>query len=172
MAGPGEEQAELRVLEPVGTAVRDARPRFRWSAAPGVSGYNINIMEESSGALIVSEQLPADATEWQPREPLLAGGLYQWEVQAVRDGAVVANSPKPPEPEARFAVLSEAKLAELEEAKRTSNGSHLVMAIANARAGLVDEALREFRLLSEQNPEAELPRRLLQQLEAERSPKQ
>ena len=168
LAGAGEKQSELRVLEPVGTAVRDARPRFRWSAAPDVSGYTINVVEETSGALVVSEQLAAEVTEWQPREPLPAGELYQWEVQALRDGAVVANSPKPPEPEARFQVLSEAKLAELEEAKRASNGSHLVMAIANARAGLLDEALREFRVLSEQNPEAELPRRLLEQLEAQR----
>lgn len=172
LAGAGEKETELRVLEPVGTAVRNARPRFRWSAAPGVSGYTINVMEETSGALIVSEQLPPDATEWQPREPLPPGELYQWEVQAVRDGAVVANSPKPPEPEARFQVLSEAKLAELDEAKQASNGSHLVMAIACARAGLLDEALREFRLLSEQNPEAELPRRLLEELEAQRRPKQ
>ena len=172
LAGAGEKQTELRVLEPVGTAVRDARPRFRWSAAQGVSGYTINVMEETSGALVVSEQLAPDATEWQPREPLPSGELYQWEVQALRNGAVVANSPKPPEPEARFQVLSEAKLAELEEAKRASNGSHLVMAIANARAGLLDEALSEFRLLTEQNPEAELPQRLLEQLEAQRSPKQ
>ena len=172
LAGAGEKQTELRVLEPVGTAVRDARPRFRWSAAPGVSGYTINVMEETSGALVVSQQLPPDATEWQPPEALPAGELYQWEVQALRDGAVVANSPKPPEPEARFQVLSEAKLAELEEAKRASNGSHLVMAIANARAGLLDEALREFRLLTEQNPDAELPRRLLEQLEAQRRPQQ
>lgn len=168
LAAPAEAESGFRVLEPVGTAVRDERPRFRWTAAAGASGYEINIVEETSGALLVSQQLPAEVTEWQPPEPLPAGELYQWEVQALRDGAVIAKSPSPPAPEARFRVLSKAAVAELEEAKRASRGSHLVMGIANARAGLLDDAIREFRLLAEQNPEAELPRQLLQQLESRR----
>ena len=171
LAGPAEDAAGLRAVAPIGTAVRDARPRFRWNGAPDASGYNINILEETSGALVVSQQLPPDATEWQPREPLPAGEVYQWEVQALRDGAVVANSPRPPEPEARFQILSPAKVAELEEAQRASKGSHLVMGVANARAGLLDDAVREFRILSEQNPESELLRQLLAQLERQRQPK-
>lgn len=171
LAGPAEAETELRVLEPVGTAVREGRPQFRWAAAPAASAYQIHVVEETSGAVIASEQLPPTATEWQPPTPLPAGEVYQWQVQALRDGAVIANSPKPPEPEARFHVLSEAKLAELEEARRASNGSHLVMGVANARAGLIEEALREFRLLSEQNPDAELTRQLLEGLEAQRRPR-
>jgi hypothetical protein len=170
LAGPAESETEFRVLEPIGTTVRDARPQFRWAAAPAASGYEIHIVEETSGAVVATEQLPSSATEWQPPSPLPAGEVYQWQVQALRDDAVIASSPKPPEPEALFHVLSEAKLAELEEARRASNGSHLVMGVANARAGLIDEALREFRLLSEQNPDAELPRQLLEQLEAQRRP--
>ncbi|CAA9223727.1 MAG: hypothetical protein AVDCRST_MAG42-716 [uncultured Chthoniobacterales bacterium] len=171
LAGPGETETEFRVLAPVGTAVREARPRFRWVAVPTASAYQINVVEETSGALILSEQLPPTTTEWEPPQPLPAGEVYQWQVQALRDGAVIANSPKPPEPEARFQILSEAKVAELEEARRASDGSHLVMGVANARAGLVDEALREFRLLSEQNPDAELTRQLLAQIEAQRRPR-
>ena len=171
LAGSDDEGSELQALEPIGTAVRDVRPRFRWRGAAGVSGYNIHIAEETSGAVVMTQQLPADATEWQPAEPLPAGEVYQWEVQALRDGAVVANSPRPPEPEARFQILSAAKVAELEEAQRASKGSHLVMAIANARAGLLDDAIREFRLLREQNPDSALLRQLLDQLEAQRKPK-
>ena len=171
LAGPGEAETEFRVLAPVGTAVREARPSFRWVAEPAASAYQINVVEETSGTLIVSEQLPPTATEWQPPQPLPSGEVYQWQVQALRDGAVIGNSPKPPEPEARFHILSEAKVAELEEARRASQGSHLVMGVATARAGLIDEALREFRLLSEQNPDAELTRQLLQQIEAQRKPR-
>jgi len=171
LAGPVDESGGLRVLEPIGTAVRDRRPRFRWSGVPDVSGYTVNVMEETSGALVLSQQLPADATEWQPSEPLPAGEVYQWEVQALRDGAVIANSPKPPEPEARFQILSEAKVAELEEAERASKGSHLVMGVANARAGLLDDAMREFRILREQNPDSDILRQLVEQLEAQRAPK-
>lgn len=171
LAGTGEKETEFRVVAPVGTAVREARPRFRWVAERAASGYQITVVEETSGTLVLSEQLPPTATEWQPPQPLRSGEVYQWQVQALRDGAVIANSPKPPEPEARFHILSEAKVAELDAAKRASHGSHLVMGVANARAGLVDEALQEFRLLSEQNPDAELTRQLLQQIEAQRQPR-
>lgn len=171
LAGAPHGAVPLRVLAPVGTAVRDARPRFRWTAVDGASAYQLNIVEETSGALVVSQQLPPDATEWQPPDPLPAGEVYQWEIQALRDGAVFAKSPAPPEPEARFEILSLARVAELDEAQRASGGSHLVMGVANARAGLIDEAAREFRLLSEQNPEMDLPRRLLQQVEAHRARK-
>ena len=171
LAGSEDEGSELQALEPIGTAVRDVRPRFRWRSAAGASGYNIHIAEETSGAVVMTQQLPADTTEWQPAEPLPAGEVYQWEVQALRDGTVVANSPRPPEPEARFQILTAAKVAELEEAQRASKGSHLVMGVANARAGLLDDAIREFRLLREQNPDSELLRQLLDQLEAQRKPK-
>ncbi len=170
LAGSADGRSELRVLEPVATAVRDVQPRFRWSAAADVSGYRINVVEETSGSLITSAELPATATEWVPPEPLPAGEVYQWEVQALRDGNVIANSPKPPEPEARFRILSAAIVAELEEARRASKGSHLVMGVANARAGLLEDALREFRALAEQNRDAELPRQLVRQLEAQRAP--
>lgn len=171
LAGPEDAANELRVVQPVGTAVRDRRPQFRWTSTAEASTYKVNVVEETSGALIASEELPPDSNTWEPREALPAGEVYQWEVQALRDGAVIANSPKPPQPEARFRIATLATLAELDEVKRASAGSHLVMGIANARAGLIDEALREFRLLAEQNPNAELPRRLIEQLETQRRAK-
>ena len=171
LAGPGDDRRRLRVLAPVATAVRDGMPKFVWSALPEASAYRINIVEEASGKVIASEQLPPDQTEWTPAQPLRAGERYEWEVQAIGATGVLAKSPAPPEPEARFQVISEAKRLELEAEERLARGSHLVMGVANARAGLVNEALREFRKLSEENPNAEFPRQLLEQLQKQQAPK-
>ena len=171
LAGPDEERNAFRVLAPIATAVANPKPRFRWTPAAGASAYQINIVEETSGALVVSEKLPAETTEWTPATPLPSGEVYQWEVQALRDDQVIANTPAPPQPEARFRILPEAAVAELQEVKRASGDSHFVMGVANARAGLVDEALENFRALAAENPDSPLLRQLIAQLETERTPK-
>ena len=171
LAGPEEERSAFRVLAPLATAVADPKPRFRWSAAAGASAYQINVVEETSGAVILSERLPGETPEWAPATPLPSGEVYQWEVQALHEGQVIANTPAPPQPEARFRVLAEAAVAELEEAKRASGGSEFVMGVANARAGLVDDALQNFRALAKQNPDSALVKQLIAQLESERTPK-
>ena len=171
LAGPADERGAFRVLAPVATAVADPRPRFRWTAAEGASAYQINIVEETSGAVIVSERLPGEKTDWAPATPLLSGEVYQWEVQALRDEQVIANTPAPPQPEARFRVLAEGAVADLEKAKRASQGSQFVMGVANARAGLVDDALQNFRALAQENPDSQLLKQLITQLESEQTPK-
>lgn len=169
LAGPADERRLLRVLEPVATAVRDGKPRFVWSPLPGASAYRINILEEASGTVVATEELTPDRTEWTPSKPLRAGERYEWEVQAIGATGILAKSPAPPEPEARFQVISDAKRRELEDEERLARGSHLVMGVANARAGLVRDALREFRALSEENPNAEFPRHLLEQLKKQQT---
>ena len=171
LAGPDKEPNAFRVLAPVATAVADPRPRFRWTPAAGASAYQINIVEETSGALIVSERLPAASTEWAPAAPLPSGEVFQWEVQALREDQVIANTPAPPQPEARFRILPEAAVAELQEAKRASADSQFVMGVANARAGLLEEALQNFRALAAENPDSPLLKQLIAQLESERTPK-
>ena len=171
LAGPEEESNMFSVLAPLATAVADPKPRFKWTAAEGASAYQINVVEETSGALVASERLPAGSTEWTPAEPLPSGEVFQWEVQALRDEEVIANTPAPPQPEARFRVLPEATVAELQETKRSAGGSQFVMGVANARAGLLDEALENFRALATENPDAPLLKELIAQLEAERMPR-
>lgn len=171
LAGADEQQNVFRVLAPIATAVADAKPRFRWTPAAGASGYRINILEETSGAVIVSERVSAESTEWAPAEPLPRGEVYQWEVQALRDEQVIANTPAPPQPEARFRILGKAALAELQEATRASSGSQFAMGVANARAGLIDDALRNFRSVAAENPDSELLKQVIAQIEAQRAAK-
>ncbi|MFN2508003.1 MAG: hypothetical protein ABR589_04445, partial [Chthoniobacterales bacterium] len=114
----------FRALAPVATAVRDGQPRFRWTAVSEATAYRLNVLDEASASLVLSEQIPAGQTDWQSSTPLAEGREYQWEVEALRGDEVVTKTPAPPEPEARFRVLSQAKRAELDELQRASGGSH------------------------------------------------
>ncbi|MFN2476551.1 MAG: hypothetical protein ABR526_09470 [Chthoniobacterales bacterium] len=156
----------LRALRPVGTAVPDGQPRFRWRPEAEATGYQVTVIAAANGATILSGDLFANATEWQPNEPLSAGESYRWEVQAFHGRELGARSPATSEGEARFRVLSPEQLAQWEELKRTAGSSHLALGVADARAGLLDEAAAEFYALAVQNPRSEIVRQLLEQLDA------
>jgi hypothetical protein len=58
--------------------------------------------------------------------------------------------------------------AELQEWTRAAGGSHLVLGVTYARAGLLEEAGREFEALVRENPESPLARQLLEQVQSRR----
>ncbi len=156
-----ESATPLRVLAPRGTAVPDGTPLLQWSRTPDATGYKINIVEQTSGALVLSQEVGAETQEWRPTTPLSAGETFAWNVQALRDGVVVAQSAGA----TRFEVLSAGRLAEWEEWKRLAEGSHLLLGVSAARAGLLHEAAQEFRLLLQENPGSRLAQKLLAQAE-------
>jgi hypothetical protein len=59
--------------------------------------------------------------------------------------------------------------AELQEWTRAAGGSHLVLGVAQARAGLLDQSVHEFEALVQENPESPLARQLLEQVQSQRA---
>lgn len=104
-----------------------------------------------------SPRLPGNS--WTP-PPLKRGGVYSWQVKAVKDGREFI-SPRPPASQAKFRVLDSATLNELQQARRAYGSSHLLLGLLYARAGLLDEAEREFGALQKANPDSAQARRLL-----------
>jgi hypothetical protein len=96
------------------------------------------------------------------------GNVYQWQVEALRKDEVIARTPKPPEPEARFQILATETQQELAETQTQASGSHLIMAIANAKAGLLDDSIRELRAFAQENPGSEIPTKLVVEIEKAR----
>ncbi len=158
----------LRVLEPVGSVVAAERPVLRWSGEPGATGYRVNLLPRG-GLVQSSPLLPARAHSWSPNESLQPNETYEWEVQAFRGDELLAQAPAPPAPEARFRVLAAATRSELQQARQKWGASHLLMGLADARAGLVAEARDEFEALARANPQSKLPAELLASLTNQRS---
>lgn len=164
LAGPPAPANSFRIIAPVGNVVESARPIFRWNKQPGATAYRVNLLRRKTGAVVSSALLDAKSTEWSPNEPLLPNETYEWEVEASRNGEMLAKAPSPPEPEARFRVLDDATRKSLKELRQKSGGSHLLMGLAYAHVGMRDDAEREFEELAHENPTSPLPKNLVTSL--------
>jgi hypothetical protein len=141
--------------------VEDQRPVFRWEAIPGGT-YRVSIYNDAFNLTAASARIAT--TEWEPPKPLRRGTRYSWQLTVTREGNEF-TVPVPPAPEARFRVLGEADEAGIARARSQSGGSHLVLGILYARAGLLDAALQELQALRAQNPDSAEVAGLLASLE-------
>ncbi len=165
LAGEASAPDPFRVQNPVATAVRDGRPNFEWTPLPGATSYRITIVDSTNGTAVTTAEMSGARPSWTPNESLTAGRTYQWQIEALRGTEVIERAPKPPQPEARFQVLTAAARQEVERAEAKAGSSHLAKAVIDAQAGLLGEARQEVSALIEQNPDLPTLRRWFAQLE-------
>lgn len=155
MGGSGAAPFEL--LAPIGTAVLDDRPTFRWTPVQGTAQYAVTVFDPSTGETRTSPSLTA--TEWTPPFALTRGRVYLWQIAATIDGRELVVPP-PTAPPARVLVLHASTAADLERLPP----SPLVRGILYADAGLIDDAERELAAVPAEDADAELAAGLLKQL--------
>jgi hypothetical protein len=163
LMGSETQGGEFSVLDPVGSVLMSDRPTFRWSAFAGASAYVVEVYDDRFNLLASSPQLTARS--WSSPHTLPRGRVYSWQVKAVKDGQEI-KSPRPPAPQAKFRVLDRAKADELARARRAYPSSHLTLGLLYAEVGLLKESEQELRLLQKANPDSELARALLRQVQA------
>jgi hypothetical protein len=159
--GSGDPNSQFSIVGPAGEVLLSNQPTFRWKAMAGANGYVVEVYDPQFKLIASSPQLTA--LSWTTT--LARGNVYAWQVKASKDGEEVI-APRPPAPQAKFRVLEQAKANELARAKRLFGTSHLTLGLLYADAGLLSEAEREFRLLRAANPNSELARNLLRQIQA------
>jgi hypothetical protein len=151
------------LLSPVGVVVEAARPTFRWRPLSGAASYNVKIYD--ANLQMVAQSGPLATTSWTVPKLLARGQVYGWSVTALKDGVEI-TSPAPPAPEAKFQALDQAKIEELEQARRDYGDRRLLLGLLYARAGLRAEAEREFRALAQANPDSPVAQKLWRSLSA------
>jgi hypothetical protein len=160
----GEKQgSDFLVIEPVGKVLVTDHPTFRWSAMEGATSYVVEVYDSKFELVANSPQLTTNS--WRAPQQLGRGGVYSWQVKAIKDGKEF-NSPRPPAPQAKFRVLDQAKANELAKARRAYLSSHLTLGLLYAEAGLLNEAEQELRALQKANPDSTIARGLLTQIQA------
>lgn len=162
LMGANEPGREFSVLEPAGVVLMTDRPVFRWSKFEGASGYVVEIYDEQFKLVTASPELTT--LSWTTTQSLPRGRVYSWQVKATRDGEET-TVPRPPAPQAKFRVLDQAKVNELARAKRAYGTSHLTLALLYAEAGLLREAEQELRVLRRANPNSDVVRNLVRQIQ-------
>ncbi|MCM3901452.1 MAG: zf-HC2 domain-containing protein [Pyrinomonadaceae bacterium] len=162
LMGGDEQGNKFSVTEPVGKVMLSDRPTFRWSQLEGATGYIIEVYDKKFN--LVTGSSPLTDKSWTAPQPLKRGEIYSWQVKAIKDGQEF-RSPRPPATQAKFRILDQRKANELTQAQGAYGSSHLTLGLLYAEAGLLDQAEKEFQALQKANPDSELVRRLLSQLQ-------
>lgn len=165
LMGAGDGKTSLRVRSPIGKIIATDRPQFNWSGVEGSSSYTVEVYDPNFNKVMTSP--PVTGTQWTAGTALPRGREYTWQVTAMVNGETL-RAPTRPAPDARFVVVSGAKLAEIERAKRNYGRSNLVLGILYAEAGLLDDAEREFQALIRKNPNSANVKRLLNKVRTAR----
>ena len=157
LMGSSNEGVSVALTGPIGTVIKTVRPTLRWRALDGATSYSVSVY--NSDFEKVASSPPLTGTEWTVPQPLRRGGVYSWQIVATKDGKEIL-SPAPPAPEAKFKVLDQSKLDEVEQMKRAHPGSHLMLGVLYSQNGLMDDAEREFKALLKANPKSVIARKL------------
>ncbi|HEX7807858.1 MAG TPA: hypothetical protein VF608_04020, partial [Thermoanaerobaculia bacterium] len=136
LRGDGDND-DLR-LSPDHAVVASARPQFQWARRKGAS-YSVILQD---GDEIVESVALADP-RWKPRHDLKRGREYLWQVELTIDGAR-SIYPKAPDPPARFRILEQSALDEIEDARKRYPDDCLLQTVILAKHGLRDETLVEL----------------------------
>lgn len=158
-----QQKGEFSVIEPAGNVLMTDRPSFRWSAMERATGYVVEVYD--SQFKLVTSSPKVTSRSWVAPQSLARGMVYSWQVKAIKDGEEI-TSPRPPAPQAKFRILDRTKVNELVKAKRAHPSSHLTLGLLYADAGLLRESEQELRLLQKANPNSEIARSLLRQVQA------
>lgn len=147
------------VVMPAATFIRGTRPQFSWTSARPTATYRVEVYDEARTLVMESPQLH-DLT-WTADRDLPRGHSYVWQVVAMRGGERIV-APQPPAPEAHFGVIDDTAAARLDAAARS--GSHLLLALAAAHEGVMDDARHELDNLARLNPGSSQVQRLAHNL--------
>ena len=154
LLGQSSATVPFQVLSPVRTMVESVRPTFRWTAASGATGYVVHViaddrsLEEVATSPVIIPTTSAPACQWVVAESmtLSPGKRYRWYVTAtIQDQDV--DAPGIEQAQAKFAVLSEEDLTNLNVLRKRAQGDHLIGGLLNLNAGLLDAAQSDFEIL-------------------------
>jgi hypothetical protein len=167
LMGGADVGPHFAIIEPAGKVLLASRPAFKWTRLVGAEGYVVEVYDAQFN--LVSSSPLLTGLSWTAPQ-LARGQVYSWQVKAVKGGQeFIANSP--PAPDAKFRILDQVAAAEIALARRDYASSHLLLGLLYARAGLLDEAKREFRSLQNANPDSDAPRKLAASVSAPRRPR-
>jgi hypothetical protein len=154
--GNGGSTQSFSIVRPFNTVVMDERPTFYWTSLKGATSYAVSVFD--ANLHLVSASGPLIGTRWAIPERLRQDATYTWIVTALRDGTEIVAPPLPAR--AEFRIVSKAVVIDLNR-RINAAASHAARAALYARAGLLDEAEREFDAHLKAQPADEQVKKLL-----------
>jgi hypothetical protein len=165
LRGESTEGVPFALVSPVGQVVRNRNPTLTWKPLAGASRYVVTVTDDKLNEVATSE--PLTSAQWRVPIPLKWGGVYSWQVTAFKDGQEVV-SPVMPAPQAKFMIVDQTRAEELRQVEHAFPNYHLGLGVLYARAGLLDEAEREFQAELKASPNSTIARKLLESVRSMR----
>jgi len=149
------------IVRPFTTLINNERPTFCWTALSGATSYTVSVYD--ADLHLVRTSHPLTETQWRMSERLEAGTKYTWIVTALKGGQEITAPALPAR--AEFKILGKAELSKLNRSvNRTA--SHAARGVLYAKAGLLDEAEREFLVMVAANPQSPIAKSLLGEVQS------
>lgn len=138
----GGADVSFPLLAPVGTVVYGTTPVFRWKAVSNADGYRVRVSDSRQNP--VESSPVVTGTSWKSTVTLRRGATYVWRVFIIVDGAEAEESSLDVS-QGHFKVLDE---AQLQQVNAVNPEDHLARGILLVHAGVLEQAVQEFRAVS------------------------
>lgn len=160
----------VELISPCNTLIKATKPAFSWETNKSMDEYKLSLY--NSKGLVWSKKVTDNKLIYpSDEEALKHGESYFWHVE----GEVLLESYKSLNQE--FTILSTDEISQIIEQEESikslfssnpnSGSYHSVLGAYYMNIGLLEDAIEEFRLVSEVNPETALPHEILGKLYAD-----
>ena len=146
---------------PVGTFIRTARPVFNWSST-NADAFTVSVFDENFNEVASSGRITQ--TTWTAEADLPRDKRYAWQVTAHR-GDENQTEPRPPRPEARFAILDDTRAALATRTIARLHDEPLALGIILVQQGLIADAREALERAAADPNTSQAARRLLESLD-------
>jgi hypothetical protein len=152
----GPNEGPFPLISPVGTVVSSTKPMFTWRPVPDAQGYKVQISDSQQNLVGTSPVLTH--TSWKSTVVLRRGTTYVWRIVIIA-GGVEYEQPPLDVPQGRFQVLSAYDFRQIQALKHDAIPVHFYLGIWLAHAGVLEEAVEEFRVVPPSDPNHKLAKK-------------
>lgn len=160
--GDADKGVPFGLETPIGKVVKENQPVLKWKPLKDAVAYSVAIVDDKFN--VVAESGKLTTTSWKPSNALARGANYSWQVTATKADGTEIVSPSSPAPQARFRIIEQNLLDDINRLEKSGDPSHLALGVLYAKAGLKREARAEFEKLLKENPDSPLAQKLLQSI--------
>jgi hypothetical protein len=162
LLGSPAQSADLLPMSPSGTFVESAAPQFSWRPIAGAVSYSVAVFDSAFRQVASSSALTT--ASWTPTVQLPRNVPLAWQVTARMSDGTDVLAPAPPHPEARFTVVDPPTASLIADLRSRLADQPLALGILLAKAGLVDQAAKEFTRAAADPSLAEIAAKLRESL--------
>jgi anti-sigma factor RsiW len=165
LRGDDNKSEAFKVTSPYSTVISNDQPAFRWTALSGASSYVVSVYD--ANLRLIETSTPLTETKWLVRSHLKRGRVYTWIVTALKNGKEVLAPTLPAR--AEFKIIERSEWIKLNR-RIGQIYSGAGRAALYAKAGLLDDAEREFQHHLTLYPADKQAMKLLQTVKSWREP--